>query len=80
MPVSIPDSHPFQFPIYTRLLVSPQDPGSRQAAVAPVEEPSAALPIVGHHDLPAEPPALQDDDFYIKIEFKKVRLIRVGSS
>ncbi|KAK2532693.1 Slc37a2, partial [Columba guinea] len=48
-----------------------EDPGSRQAAAAPVEEPSAALPIVGHHDLPAEPPAPQDDDFYIKIEFKK---------
>lgn len=48
-----------------------EDPGSRQVAAAPVEEPSAALPIVGHHDLPAEPPAPQDDDFYIKIEFKK---------
>ncbi|XP_065507946.1 coiled-coil domain-containing protein 15 [Caloenas nicobarica] len=51
-----------------------EDPGSRQVAAAPVEEPSEELPLTGHHDLPAEPPAphwVPQDDFYIKIEFKK---------
>ncbi|OPJ67465.1 hypothetical protein AV530_018974 [Patagioenas fasciata monilis] len=27
--------------------------------------------MVGRHELPAEPPVPQDDNFYIKIEFKK---------
>ncbi|XP_063273835.1 coiled-coil domain-containing protein 15 [Prinia subflava] len=49
------------------------------AAAVPVEE-SEELLLAGHHDLPAEllgqstaaNGAEQDDDFYIKIEFKKV--------
>ncbi|XP_071654973.1 coiled-coil domain-containing protein 15 [Patagioenas fasciata] len=48
-----------------------EDPGSHQAAAARVEEPSEDLPMVGRHELPAEPPVPQDDNFYIKIEFKK---------
>lgn len=47
-------------------------------------EESEELLLAGHHDLPAElleqGTALngtgQDDDFYIKIEFKKVRLVQ----
>lgn len=45
------------------------------------------LLLAGHHDLPAElleqgtaPSGTgQDDDFYIKIEFKKVRLVQSWS-
>lgn len=49
----------------------------------PAEDESEELLLAGQHDLPAElqgqetasPQAEQDDNFYIKIEFNKVRLI-----
>ncbi|XP_030320629.1 coiled-coil domain-containing protein 15 isoform X1 [Calypte anna] len=51
----------------------------REKAEPPLEEESEELLLVGHHDLPAElqdqdvalPRAEQEEDFYIKIEFKK---------
>lgn len=52
----------------------------------PMEE-SEELLLAGHHDLPAElleqgtaaNGTGQQDDFYIKIEFKKVRLVQSWS-
>lgn len=51
--------------------------------MVPAEDESEELLLAGHHDLPAElqdqgtapHQAEQDDDFYIKIEFEKVRLV-----
>lgn len=64
----------------------PQKADPCLAAAVPVEE-SEELLLAGHHDLPAElleqdtAPNVtgQDDDFYIKIEFKKVRLVQSWS-
>lgn len=63
-----------------------QKPDPCLAATVPMEE-SEELLLAGHHDLPAElleqstaPNGTgHDDDFYIKIEFKKVRLIQSWS-
>lgn len=63
-----------------------QDPDPCPAAAVPMEE-SEELLLAGHHDLPAE--LLEqgtaahgtghDDGFYLKIEFKKVRLMQSWS-
>lgn len=71
----------FDFHIYTHLL---QKPEPCQTATVPAEEESEELLLAGHHDLPAELQdqgtaphrAEQDDDFYIKIEFEKVRFVQ----
>lgn len=60
-----------------------QKPEPGLAAAESMDE-SEELLLVGHHDLPAElleqgtatNGTGQDDDYYIKIEFKKVRLVR----
>ena len=71
--------------IYALLL---QKPESCETAAVPAEEEGEELLLAGHHDLPAELQARgtaphqaeQDDDFYIKIEFEKVRLMRGWAS
>lgn len=63
-----------------------QDPDPCPAAAVPMEE-SEELLLAGHHDLPAElleqgtaaHGTGQDDGFYLKIEFKKVRLMQSWS-
>lgn len=61
-----------------------QEPESCETAPVPAEDESEELLLAGHHDLPAElqdqgtapRQAERDDDFYIKIEFEKVRFVR----
>lgn len=63
-----------------------QEPDPCPAAAVPMEE-SEELLLAGHHDLPAElleqgtaaHGTGQDDGFYIKIEFEKVRLMQSWS-
>ncbi|XP_074417365.1 coiled-coil domain-containing protein 15 isoform X2 [Larus michahellis] len=59
-----------------------EKPEPSEMAAAPAEDEREELLLAGHHDLPAElqdpgtapHQAQQDDDFYIKIEFAKLRL------
>lgn len=63
-----------------------QEPDPCPAAEVPMEESEEVL-LAGHHDLPAEllgqgtaaHDTGQDDGFYLKIEFEKVRLMQSWS-
>lgn len=65
--------------IYTLLCQQPVS-----CPMAPAGDDGKELLLAGHHDLPAELQdrgtplcqAEEDDDFYIKIEFNKVRLVQ----